>query len=138
MKTLDGVKVLVAILLLAVSTTVFAEAPKPERSFETKYVKQVVYSMNHSIPAIVESSIYVVLQLKDKFPAENYNKIIDRLDDLANNGPTLSIRYKAQLARIFFTNYDLFKGINTSSNENPEEVFQKIANKIENNTYAAN
>ncbi len=138
MKAFDGVKIFVAIVLLGASTNILAKAPRPERSFEDKYVKQFVYSMDHSVPAVVESSLFVVLQLKNQYPNENYNEIIEKLDNLANSGPTLSIKYKAQLARLFFTNYSYFKGINTSSKNGADEVFKKIAEKIENNTIAVN
>ncbi len=138
MKAFDGVKILVALVLLSATTNVFAKAPKPIKSFDQKYVNQFVYSMDHGVPAIVESSLYVVLQLKDKFPDENYNKLIDKFDNLVNDGPTLSIRYKAQLAKFFFTNYNFFKGIDTFNKTNPEEVFKQIANKIETNAVAVN
>ena len=138
MKTFDGVKILVALVLLSTSTNLFAKAPKPIKSFDEKYVNQFVYSMDHNVPAIVESSLYVVLQLKDKFPNENYDKLIDRFDNLMNDGPTLSIRYKAQLAKFFFTNYNVFKGIDTFNKSDREEVFKQIANKIETNAVAVN
>jgi hypothetical protein len=78
------------------------------------------------------------VQLKNKYPNENYNKIIDRLEDLANGGPTLSIKYKAQLARLFFTNYNVFKGIDTSNRKSDDDVFKQIAERIENQTVAVN
>jgi hypothetical protein len=138
MKAFDGVKILVAIVLLSASTNVLANTPKPQKPFEDRYIKQVVYSIDNSIPAIVESSIGVLLQLKNAFPNENYSKIIDKLEDLANGGPTVSIRYKAQLAKIYFNYYELFKDVNTYNSENPDEAFKMIVNKIENNSFAAN
>jgi hypothetical protein len=138
MKAFDGVKLLVAIVLIGASTNILASKPNPQRPFEEKCIKQFVYSTDNSIPAIVESSLGVVLQLKNVYPNQNYNRIIDKLEDLASNGPTVSIRYKAQLAKIYFNYYDLFKDIDTSDSENAEKVFKMIANTIENNTFAVN
>jgi hypothetical protein len=140
MKAIDRIKLAIVVVLLITGTNVFANTPNTQRSFENKYISQVVYTIDNSIPSVVESSIGVLLQLKSAFPNENYSKIVDKLDDLASNGSTLSIRYKAQLARIYFNYYDHFKDIkvNSSMDLDKEQVFKMIANKIEDNTFAAN
>jgi hypothetical protein len=138
MKAIDGTKLLVAIVLLAASTNILANSPKPLKPFEDKCIKQVVYSIDNSIPAIVESQIRVALELKNSYPNENLSKVVDKLDDLASNGASASIRYKAQLARIYFNYFNQFKDLDTSNSENPEQIFRMIANRIESNTFAAN
>jgi hypothetical protein len=136
MKTLSQVKLFTAILLMGLSTSILANGP--EKSFQEKYLKGAVYSLGNDLPSVVESSIFVSMEIKDRFPDEKYNRIVNKLEDLARDGQTVSIRYKAGLALIYFNYFDLFKEIKIDSTENPDQYFKMIANKIENNFFASN
>lgn len=136
MKTNGRIKLLVAIVLLGVNTTILAQIPITGKSFQERVVKRALYGMNSEIPSIVESSLFVILEVKNRYPNEDYKELLDKLNDLAYNGPTISIRYKAQLVSLFFNYHDLFKDVQITENNNPDKYFRIIASKIENNSFA--
>ncbi len=138
MKRNSLTKILVLLLVAAFTTSVFAQEPAKVNSSNSKIVSAVLYAMNNNIPAIVESSLFITLELKDRYPQENYKKIIDRLEDLSKNGPTLAIRYKAGLAAIYYNYYDEFKDIKIADNENPDLYFKIIASRIQDSYFAIN
>lgn len=129
-------KAIAAIVLLALSTTVFAQESAMQKKFRDRAVKNLVYGLGNDLPSVVESSIFVSLELKDKYPNENYGKLLDKFTDLANNGATLQIRYKAQLASLYYNYHDLFRNMPAVSKEDPDQTFRSIAQKIETNTLA--
>jgi hypothetical protein len=138
MKASRNVKLFTAILLIGLSAGIFAKGPKTEKSFQEKYIKGAEYALGNDLPSVVESSIFVSMEIKDRFPAQKYDHLINKLENLARDGQTVSIRYKAGLAVIYFNYYDLFKEIKIDSRENPDQYFKSITNKIENNFFALN
>ncbi len=131
-------KVLAAIVLFAVTTNVLAQKPAASKSFEDRIVKTALYGMSSEIPSIVESSLFVLLEAKNRYPNEDYKKLLDKLNELAQNGSTLSIRYKAQLTSLFINYHDLLKDVNVFESENPDLSFKMISSKLENNLFTLN
>ncbi|MEW6701329.1 MAG: hypothetical protein AB1298_01295 [Bacteroidota bacterium] len=138
MKTNSIIKLLVAIVLLGTNTTILAQIPITEKSFQERVVKRALYGMNSEIPSIVESSLFLILEVKNRYPNEDYTKILDKLNELVSSGKTISIRYKAQLATLFFNYHEQFKEVKITENDNPDKYFRMIAGKIENNSFALN
>ncbi|MCL4549413.1 MAG: hypothetical protein M1495_12685 [Bacteroidetes bacterium] len=140
MKTNFANKLFIVFLILTFAATSFAQEPGKVRPFNNKMAAGALNAMNNDVPAIVESSLFVTLQLKDRYPQENYKKIIDRLEDLSQNGKTLAIRYKAGLATIYYKYYDQFKDIKISDKdkENPDLYFKSIAGRIQDNYFVIN
>lgn len=132
------IKTLAAVLLFAVTTNVLAQKQAASKSFEDRVVKGALYGMSSEIPSIVESSLFIVLQLKSRYPNEDYKKLLGKLNELAQNGSTLSIKYKAQLTSLFINYYDLFKDVTIFESENPDLSFKMISSKVENNTLTLN
>lgn len=139
MKTKSGTKIktMVAVLLFAIITNVLAQRPLSEKTFRN-VVGNALYGMNSELPAIVESSLFITLQLKSRYPNEDYKKLLGKLNELAQNGSTLSIKYKAQLASLFINYYDLFKDVTIFESENPGLSFKMISSKVENNSLTLN
>lgn len=139
MKTKSGTKIktMVAVLLFAITTNVLAQRPLSEKTFRN-VVRNALYGMNSELPAIVESSLFITLQLKSRYPNEDYKKLLGKLNELAQNGSTLSIKYKAQLASLFINYYDLFKDVTIFESENPGLSFKMISSKVENNSLTLN
>lgn len=139
MKTKSGTKIktMVAVLLFAIITNVLAQRPLSEKTFRN-VVRNALYGMNSELPAIVESSLFITLQLKSRYPNEDYKKLLGKLNELAQNGSTLSIKYKAQLASLFINYYDLFKDVTIFESENPGLSFKMISSKVENNSLTLN
>ncbi|MHB8904733.1 MAG: hypothetical protein ACYC4T_04515 [Melioribacteraceae bacterium] len=131
-------KVLAAIILFAVTTNVFAQKPAAPKSFEDRIVKTALYGMSSEIPSIVEASLFVLLEVKNKYPNEDYKKLLDKLNELAQNGSTLSIKYKAQLTSLFINYHDLFRDVTILGSENPDLSFKMIASKVENYSLTLN
>lgn len=127
-----------ALLILVFTATAFAQEPGKVKPFNNKAVAGTLNALNNDLPAVVESSLFITLELKDRYPQENYKKIIDRLEDLSQNGPTLAIRYKAGLAAIYYNYYDQFKDIKISDKENPDLYFKTIATRIQDSYFAIN
>lgn len=138
MKTKNGTKLLIAIILFGVSTASLAQEPTERKSFQDRIIKNALVAMNHELPSMVESSLFVVIEVKNKFPNEDYRKIIDKLNDLAENGKTMSIRYKAQLASLYYKYQDEFKEIDFKQVDNPDKCFKMISGKVETNSFAIN
>jgi|WetSurMetagenome_2_1015567.scaffolds.fasta_scaffold537717_2 hypothetical protein len=138
MKLSNGIigKMITAIVLFAFTSTAFAQKPALQKTFKDKAVKNLICGMENEVPSIVESSLFVTLELKDRFPEENYTKLLDKFNELATNGATLPIRYKAQLTSLYFNYHDLFKNVNVSK-EDPDQFYRMITEKIETNTLAA-
>jgi hypothetical protein len=138
MKLSNGItgKAIAAIVLFALSSTVFAQKPEATKTFKDRAVKNLVSGMENNLPAVVESSLFVSLELKDRFPNENYEKLLSKFNELANTGSTLPIRYKAQLASLYYTYHNLFKDEQVISKDDPDQSFRIIAQKIETNTLA--
>lgn len=140
MKTKYVINLFAAFLMLTFTATAFAQEPGSTKPFNNKLVAGALHAMNNNLPAIVESSLFVTLELKDRYPKENYDKIVERLEDLSKNGQTLAIRYKAGLATIYFNYYNQFKDMKISDKdkENPDLYFKSIAGRIQDSYFAVN
>ncbi len=138
MKSNFAIKLLAVYMIFVFTATAFGQEPEKVKSYNEKLLNGALYALNNDMPAIVESSIFITLELKDRYPEQNYKKIIARLDDLSRRGSTLAIRYKAGLAAIYFNFYDQFKDIKISDKENPDQYFRLITSRIQNNYFVLN
>lgn len=129
-------KLFTVLLILVFAATAFAQEPYKTKPYTEKLLNSTLHALNNELPAIVESSLFITLELKDRYPEQNYKKIVDRLEDLSKEGPTLAIRYKAGLAAIYYNYYDQFKDIKILDNENPDQYFSLIASRIQSNYFA--
>ena len=123
---------LVGVLLL--STATFAKV-KPA---DSRFVEQIQTALKSDNPGVVESSIYVSLMAKNMFPEFNYNKVLNELSDLAADGNSAVIKYKAQLAAIYFKYPALFTDIEFKPTETPDKYFKMISNKLVDNSLVSN
>jgi hypothetical protein len=131
-------KAMIVLLLFAFSTALFAQEPKTEKTqkFVEKAAMNFVSSMESECIGVVESSIFLSMELKDKFPESNYNNLIDELNNLAASGKTPTIRYKAQLASLYYNYYPMFSDLKIVDKENPDKYFKQIADRLEQPTVA--
>ncbi len=123
-------KIMTVVLLFAFSASVFAQKPKTEQ-FINKAVSNFVLAMESKNAGVVESSIFISIDLKSKFPQIDYSDLIDKLNELALKGETPTIRYKAQLASLYFNFYNMFSDIKIVDKENPDLYFKQIAERLE-------
>ena len=79
---------------------------------------------------LVESAIDVMIMVKKVYPALNFKEADKELNKLAINGQTPSIRYKAQLASLYFQYPNLFTGINDKIGNSVAENYKLISSKL--------
>lgn len=104
---------------------------QPTNEIRTKLIAKNCYeSLMHHNKGVTESAIFVSIQFRSKFPNANSAEFIEALDELAKNSENPIISYKAQLAKLYFKNTELFSNIDVHSIENQQKVFEQIANKI--------
>ena len=137
MKALS-MKVMVVFLLFAFSATVFAQEIKTEK-FLNKAKENYMRSLESKTHGVVESSIFVLLEMKEKYPDANYKTLIEKLNELAAEGTTPMIRYKAQLASLYFDFNNMFSDlkINDTDKQNPDSFFKKLSERLEQRPYVA-
>jgi len=125
-----SMKSMVVFLALVFSASVFANGPKKDEQFINKVKNSFLSTLNSNYNSIVESSIFITMDLKSRYPSEDYDELIDKLNELAVEGKTPTIRYKAQLASLYFNYQNLFADIKFTDKENPEQYFQQISEKL--------
>ena len=134
-------KVLVIVLsVLTLGTTVFAQPA--ERRYGQNTLEQglkvfPVY-LKSDYQGIVESTIYNIVVLKRYFPNADYSKLINKLNDVALDNSSPSIRYKAHLASMYLTFGNNIKLITAQTTYNHEKVFRQIADQLEKELLVSN
>jgi len=104
---------------------------QPTKSEKVKTVVENCYkSLTNDNEGVVESAIFVSIQFKNRFPEENDNIFVSALNDLAINSRNAKISYKAQLAKIYFENTELFKDIQIKSIYDDQKVYEQISEKL--------
>ncbi|MGK9477127.1 hypothetical protein [Melioribacter sp. OK-6-Me] len=124
-------KIAAVLLVTFLATNIFAQQPEYKKLIE-KVNERFLYNLNVEHSGIVESSIFNIMEVKSKFPNEDYSRLVRKLYELALEGNTPSIRYKAQLASLYFNFYDMFADIKITEveKENPDLFFHEISNKL--------
>ncbi len=136
MKSLAA-KSMVVFLLFVFSATIFAQEPKTEQ-FINKAKNNYFRTLNSNINGVVESSIFITMEMKAKYPDADYDKLVNKLNELAVEGSTPTIRYKAQLASLYFNFHNMFADIKFVDKENPEKYFKQISERLEQLPVASN
>ncbi|MBK8944668.1 MAG: hypothetical protein IPM32_05270 [Ignavibacteriae bacterium] len=125
MKTIKNV----VIFSLVVLFTLNLNAQTKEKSIDD--LTEIVYTnLKSKSEGIVESSIFVSMQFKSKYPNIKNRIIVNALNDLATNSNNAIISYKAQLAKIYFENTELFKDIQIKSIYDDQKVYEQISDKL--------
>lgn len=125
-----SMKSMVVFLALVFSASVFANGPKKDEQYINKVKSSYLKTLNSDYNSIVESSIFITMNVKNRYPSENYDELIEKLNELAVEGKTPTIRYKAQLASLYFNYQNLFDNIKFTDKEHPELYFQQISEKL--------
>lgn len=128
MKT--SIKTFIFITLVFLSSTVFAQTTKQEKV--DIIIENCINSLSHNNQGVIESAIFVSIQFKNKYPKADDNKFIKLLNEIARNSENPRISYKAQLAKLYFENTNLFNKIEVKSVNEEREVYKKISEKLNN------
>jgi hypothetical protein len=138
MKTLRRTMLAVMISTLALSSTFFAATPQSEKKKIEKAEKGFLFAMNSNHSGVVENSIFVSMELKSRYPEFEFKKVQAKLNKLAVDGETPVIKYRAQLASLYYSNYRFFSDLKIEDKESPEKTFRAIVEKLENQKLASN
>jgi hypothetical protein len=123
-----GLVIITAAVFFSVSA--YAQSANME-SVAEKAFKVCPASLNSDIPGIVESTIYNIVLIKKYYPNANYSPIVEKLNEIAEENPNLSIRFKAHLASIYL---GFSEGINIQPEFNTydhEYLFREITDQLE-------
>ncbi|MFZ1290885.1 MAG: hypothetical protein WAR79_12390 [Melioribacteraceae bacterium] len=126
MKTIKAIVILTVILLFSQSLNA---QPNENEKIKT-VVENCFKSLTNDNEGVVESAIFVSIQFKNRFPEESDNIFVSALNDLAINSRNAKISYKAQLAKIYFENTELFKDIQIKSIYDDQKVYEQISEKL--------
>ncbi len=88
-------------------TEVRAEYSLNEKKLE-RAIEAYQRGLNHSMSAIVESSMFNLLVLKIDYPETDFTTVLKKLDNLSIYGKTSAIRYKAHVTNAFIKDPTLF------------------------------
>jgi hypothetical protein len=91
-----------------------------------------IYSdcLNSNNNGIIEGTLSIVTMMKLDVPSDEFPKIKDQIDDLAVDGATPVVRYKAYLAGAVFANPAMFKEEAAHQYSNPETFFSALAERM--------
>jgi len=138
MKRYKVTRIFAVIIFVFIGSNLFAGEKKEVKPFKEVFEINTLRALNSDNLGVTESSLFVTLELKDRYPGEDYSKLIDKLDELAKEGSTLSIKYKAQLANIYIKYYYLFADISIESSDTPDKYFKLIAERVAQSSFVSN
>jgi len=138
MKRYKANSLFAVVLLVIAGTNLFAGENKEVKPYKEVFELSTLSGLNSDNLGVAESSLFITLELKDRYPGQDYSKVIDKLDELAKEGSTLPIKYKAQLADIYYKYYYLFADISINNADNPDVYFKLIAERIAQSSFAVN
>ena len=121
-------------VVLLFSANLFAKSNPAEK----RCVEQIQSALKSENQGVVESAIFISLALKDYFPESNFGKVVNKLNDLVTDATSPVIKYKAQLASLFYSYPTLFSDIKIDTKGNPDSYFKMISERLVNNSLASN
>ncbi|MBI1933027.1 MAG: hypothetical protein HYS24_10875 [Ignavibacteriales bacterium] len=126
MKSIKNLIILSLVLLFSLNLN----AQSINKKSLSELTKIVTQNLKSSSEGVAESSIFVSLQFKNRYPKADNKIIVDALNDLASNSNNAKISYKAQLAKIYFENPELFKDVKVNTIFDDQKVFEQISEKL--------
>ena len=100
--------------------------------FERAYVE----SLRFPVPAVVECTLRDVALLKLAQPEMQNDAIYEQVCELARNGKTPAVQYKASLVRIVYENPQMFVEEGKAEYVNDEQVFTAISDRLQKSVLA--
>ncbi|KAF0151537.1 MAG: hypothetical protein FD143_1836 [Ignavibacteria bacterium] len=129
MKALRISTLAIVIGILTLSSTLFASETEKEKV--ERILKNFLFALQFDNTGVVESAILNSMELKARYPEYDFKRVQDKLNALAIDGETPVIKYRAQLASLYYSNYTLFGNITFEDKENPERIFSAIIDRLE-------
>lgn len=133
MKTIKTLTVLFTLLFLGSAVT-FGQKPELVKIV----TENIVSSLDHEVEGVVEATIYNTVFLQKYYPDADINKVIDKLNEVAEDSNTPAIQYKAKLASLYLSYYGTGDFDLNEYKVEREKLFQKIANELTNKLLVSN
>jgi hypothetical protein len=105
-----------------------------ERYVEARLVfleKAYGFALESSIDGVIESAVREVARIKIAHPGWQAESLKERLEEIATEGRTPAIRYKAFLTHALFDTPLLFEGEQFRDFRTPTELFSAVARLLE-------
>jgi uncharacterized coiled-coil protein SlyX len=134
MKTIKIYTLLFGLLIFTTSSTL---GQRPA-NFSKIVTENIVSSLNHEVEGVVEATIYNSVFLAKYYPDAELGKVIDELNDIVVNSNNPVLKYKAQLAVLYLTNYNSNELNLENYKSDQAKLFRDIAEMLENNLLASN
>ena len=115
--------------------SIFAQQPEKMTKIITV---NLIESLNHQVDGVVAASIYNSIFLPKYYPEARMDRVLEELNEIALNSKNPSLRYKAQLAVLYITNYGNEELKLENYKKNQSELFREISKKLQNSFLAAN
>ncbi len=132
-------------LFLVVATFVFVTsafaqpgAVERQKSLQTLTMENFRHSLTSKYQGVVEGTIFDVVLYRKDYPQLDYDKIIDRLNDLAVTSKVPLVRYKAHLASMYFSAVDQINLVPAQDPWDQDAMFRQIAEQLEKNLLSSN
>jgi hypothetical protein len=92
-----------------------------------KFERGLVFGLSSDVKGVVESSIFNAVNFKVAYPDFTSDKVEERLNKVALEAETHSVRYKAYLALAYYKNQSQFKS--------PEDLLALVDHKNQNDIF---
>lgn len=113
-----------------VMATTNSMAQRPE-NFSELVTKNIVESLKHDIEGVVEASIYNSIFLTKYYPEAKIDRVLNQLNKVVVNSSNPVLRYKAQLAVLYISNYTNDELNMDNYKEDQTELFRVISEKLQ-------
>jgi hypothetical protein len=124
---------------LSATYKVFADLKSYQECDVGKYAKNFINSLEYlDCSEIVECGLAQIAMLKLAQPNCQNAMIKEKVDNLAMNGETPAIRYKAYITSMVFENPDLFVYEKYGNYECGDDLFRALSERMQQTILAAN
>lgn len=112
-----------------------------EKLFET-LEKSALFGLSSDVRGIIESTLYNVVDYKVKYPAFESEEMVQRISEIAHEGESHTLRYKAYLALSYYQNQDEFgtqeELLSMLDNTNQDRIFYYLQNQVQSGQFTSN
>ncbi|HET55071.1 MAG TPA: hypothetical protein ENN33_07620 [Ignavibacteria bacterium] len=124
------IKLYIVLFAMMVMTASNSMAQRNE-NFSELVTRNIVESLKHDIEGVVEASIYNSIFLTKYYPEAKIDRVLNELNNVVVNSSNPVLRYKAQLAVLFISNYSSDELNMDNFKDDQTELFRVISEKLQ-------
>jgi hypothetical protein len=119
--------------IVAIVSTATAQQKKLDRK---AFIQNVSFKMfdsdlqSNSIPGFVESTLYTLVQCKDRYPDLDYSQLLNTVDKVARESNDPATAYKAYLVRMYFAHSSEIQVDPFQYENQHDQLFKQIADQL--------